>query len=309
MFQNFFFVLCRSALLAIYCFSTVLVLFVYIPARADSPRQGLAITPALLELEADRGFSYNLEVGLLNDSDGQDYKIATLLQGFVAGQDEGVPVVTDLPQDSKYNDWIEFKEKSFEIKQGQRFKSNVIVSIPADAQPGSHYLALTYAVENEEKSIEDQKPLVRINQRIAALLFLNIKGQVQREVDFDFIRADKNLYDPFFDGLKVDYRLKVSGNAYFKPSGNIFIGNDPVLPEATLPINPEQKIIMPNSGRTFSFTNESISNFPKPYIPENVIFMITDVTHYVTAGNGKWETVVGCLARCVADQNIELIPV
>jgi hypothetical protein len=40
-----------------------------------------------------------------------------------------------------------------------------------------------------------------------------------------------------------------------------------------------------------------------------VIFMITDVTHYVTAGNGKWETVVGCLARCVADQNIELIPV
>jgi hypothetical protein len=57
------------------------------------------------------------------------------------------------------------------------------------------------------------------------------------------------------------------------------------------------------------FQHFGISNFPKPYIPENVIFMITDVTHYVTAGNGKWETVVGCLARCVADQNIELIPV
>ncbi len=57
------------------------------------------------------------------------------------------------------------------------------------------------------------------------------------------------------------------------------------------------------------FQHFGISNFPKPYIPENVIFMITDVTHYVTAGNGKWETVVGCLARCVADQNIELVPV
>ena len=57
------------------------------------------------------------------------------------------------------------------------------------------------------------------------------------------------------------------------------------------------------------FQHFGISNLPKPYIPENVIFMITDVTHYVTAGNGKWETVVGCLARCVLDQDIELIPV
>lgn len=57
------------------------------------------------------------------------------------------------------------------------------------------------------------------------------------------------------------------------------------------------------------FQHFGISNLPKPYIPENVIFMITDVTHYVTAGNGKWETVVGCLARCVADQNIKLVRV
>jgi hypothetical protein len=57
------------------------------------------------------------------------------------------------------------------------------------------------------------------------------------------------------------------------------------------------------------FQHFGISNFPKPYIPENVLFMVTDVTHYVTPGNGKWETVVGCLARCVADQNIELVPV
>jgi hypothetical protein len=239
--------------------------------RADSPRQGLAITPALLELEADRGSSYNLEVGLLNDSDGQEYKIKTLLQGFVAGQDEGVPVVTDLPQNSPYLNWVEFKETSFTIKQGEKAKSNVVVSVPSDAQPGSHYLALTYAVENEEKSVEGQKPLVRINQRIAALLFLNVKGQVQRDVDFDFIQADKNLYDPFIDNLKVDYRLKVSGNAYFKPSGNIFIGNDSTNPEATLAINPEQKIIMPNSMRTFNFTNESISNFPKPWFGEQAI--------------------------------------
>ena len=85
---------------------------------------------------------------------------------------------------------------------------------------------------------------------------------MQRDVDFDFIRADKNLYDPFFDGIKVDYKLKVAGNAYFKPAGNIFIGNDSTKPDALLSINPEQKIIMPNSARTFSFTNDPAVDFP-----------------------------------------------
>ena len=175
MFQNFAEVFFKLKIIIICIFSCLAFLAANIPVLADSPRQGLAITPALLELEADRGSSYNLEVSLLNDSDGADYKIKTLLQGFVAGADEGVPVVTDLPQDSKYLNWVDFKESGFTIKQGEKTVSNIVVNIPIDAQPGSHYLALTYAVENEEKSVEGQKPVVRINQRIAALLFLNIK--------------------------------------------------------------------------------------------------------------------------------------
>jgi hypothetical protein len=56
------------------------------------------------------------------------------------------------------------------------------------------------------------------------------------------------------------------------------------------------------------FQHFGITNLPKPYIPENVLFMITDVTHNIVEGGGKWETVVGCLARCVAGQDIELVP-
>ena len=83
------------------------------------------------------------------------------------------------------------------------------------------------------------------------MLFLNTKGQVQRDANFDFIQADKNLYDPFFDGTKIEYRIKLEGNAYLKPNGNIFIGNDATLPDALLQLNPENKIILPNSARTF----------------------------------------------------------
>jgi len=235
----------------------------------NSTKQGLVLTPAIVELDAERGSNYNLEINLTNDDEALDYRINTLLQGFKAGQEEGVPVVSDLTSDSPYLKWVDFKNKTFDLKKGEKTKSEVTVNIPENAQPGSHYLALTYAVDNQNQD-QANKSKVKINQRIGVLLFLNIKGQVQREVAFDYINADKNLYDPFFDGIKVEYKINVSGNAYLKPNGNIYLGNDSAKPEATLSLNPEQKIILPNSARTFKFLNNPKIDIPLLSTPVEV---------------------------------------
>lgn len=218
---------------------------------ADNARTGLVVTPALYELEAERGNGYDIEINLLNDSGGDDYKISTLLQGFSASKEEGVPVVSELPSDSKYLSWVTFQETVLPLKSNERKVSRIRVNIPQDAEPGSHYLALTYNIENPNQAPDPSKPQVKIQPRIAVMLFLNIKGQVQRDANFEYIQADKNLYDPFFDGAKIEYRIKLEGNAYIKPSGNMFIGNDSTRPDASLQLNPESKIILPNSARTF----------------------------------------------------------
>lgn len=53
----------------------------------------------------------------------------------------------------------------------------------------------------------------------------------------------------------------------------------------------------------------AISNLPKPYIPENAIFQVTQVTHNVLPGGSNWETVVTALVKCVSGQKIELVHV
>jgi len=51
----------------------------------------------------------------------------------------------------------------------------------------------------------------------------------------------------------------------------------------------------------------SISNLPRPYLPGNIIFMITEVNHIVQSG--MWETAITALPRCIAGENIEYITV
>jgi hypothetical protein len=53
----------------------------------------------------------------------------------------------------------------------------------------------------------------------------------------------------------------------------------------------------------------AISNLPKPYVPENAIFQITQVTHNIPPGGTNWETVVTALVKCVSGQKIELVHV
>lgn len=55
------------------------------------------------------------------------------------------------------------------------------------------------------------------------------------------------------------------------------------------------------------FQHFSISNLPKPYVPGNVIFMITEVEHQLNAG--KWETVVTALLKPANDRSFNYIPI
>jgi len=60
----------------------------------------------------------------------------------------------------------------------------------------------------------------------------------------------------------------------------------------------------------FSFRNLqvfAISNLPKPYVPGNVIFQILEVDHEIS--NGKWETTVNALVRCIGSSKLEYVTV
>jgi hypothetical protein len=51
------------------------------------------------------------------------------------------------------------------------------------------------------------------------------------------------------------------------------------------------------------FQHFAISNLPKPYVPGNVIFMISEVEHQLNAG--KWETIVTAMLKTTGGRNLK----
>jgi hypothetical protein len=179
--------------------------------------------------------------------------ISTQLQSFKASEDEGIPTVTDFEENSDKLQWVRFLDTSFELQPGKDYTSNVVVSIPQNAEPGSYYFALTYANSQTGNSTDSTE--VAVEARVSALLFLTVKGQIDREVQFVQFSTPQGIYDPFFDGITLNYRLSTTGNVYLKPSGDIFVG-DLTNPDTRLSLNPQQKIILPDSARSFSYSSK-----------------------------------------------------
>jgi len=241
--------------------ATLLTGFVNFNASAQTTaNRGIIVSPAIMELEADRGNSYEFTVKIENDTPDTNYTMRSLVNSFEAGSEEGIPVIKELPDGSELKNWIKFDQEEFTLASRESFDSVFKVNVPDEAKPGSYFLAVTYATGDKEKVVTNSK--VVVEQRVAALLFVTVKGKVERQVEFKTFATNKQVYDPFFDGLKLDYKIGTEGNVYLKPAGNIFVGNDINNPEATLALNPNENFILPNSSRTFEFVNQAKLNIP-----------------------------------------------
>jgi len=234
-----------------------------VTASAQSETQkGLIVAPAIHEVEGDRGGSYEITVGISNDTD-TEVTLFPFVQTFQNGEDEGMPVVTPIPAGSSLNGWVLFKDSAITLKGGEKKDSKVDVRIPSEAAPGSYYFALTYASQDlnarKEQTSTDEQKKVSINMEISALLFVTVKGQVTRDVVIDSLSTNRGIVDPMFDQLALTYRIALKGNAYYKPAGDMFFGSE----AGRLPLNPNQRIILPDSSRTFNkILDPSITNSP-----------------------------------------------
>lgn len=230
-------------------------------AKAQSADRGLILRPAILELEADRGGSYDFNITIENDSSSDNVDLQTSINTFEASGEEGIPAIKDLDASSPYKKWVSFDKAEFSLAPNKSFESKFRVSVPRDTQPGSYFFAVTYAT-SPTTSTNGSGTKVDISRRVAALLFVTVKGKVDRAVSFDKFQTSKGVYDPFFDSVQVDYKISTQGNVYLKPSGNIFIGTGTNSPDNTLSLNPNDKFILPNSGRNFSIVSNASWQWP-----------------------------------------------
>ena len=142
------------------------------------------------------------------------------------------------------------------------------LEIPQDAEPGTHLISLVFQLKPAEQTATEG-PAIYIGSNVATNIFLKVLGATIDDISVDFkagvfTNKDVNLSaaerkasfreKSFFLKPPVDFLVTVtnSGNTHQKPDGNIRIVNDLFGGQAEqLQINPENRIILPGTDRTF----------------------------------------------------------
>lgn len=231
-------------------------------ATAQSQQnRGVIVSPAIIEHEADKNTPYDLTVSVQNDSTEDNVNLTPVLYEFNTVNEDGTPNIKPVDAASDHASWVSFTDNTLTLNKGEKKDAKVKVLIPDSAQAGSYYFALTFSRQTQGADTKGQ--VVSINSQIASLLFLTVKGQVNRDVQLSDIKLSSTTVDPFFDPLSIEYKVSLNGNAYVKPAGNIFTGNDLTNPDNILTINPNQRIILPNSSRTFETRIEPSLDYGK----------------------------------------------
>ncbi len=216
--------------------------------NAQGSQRGLIITPAITELDGERGRDYKIDIKLENDNSDKSPIVAdAFVQYFVAGKNEGEPIPTDTPPKENNNPILAFENPKIALAGGESNQSRVNIQIPENTDPGGYYYALTYAINNPETT----EKKISVKKRLVALLFLNVKGEIQKETKIVQFKPTTTFVDPFFDSLSVDYQIKVVGNSFVRPQGDVYLDDGDGKRINSKPLNPDQKIILPNTTRSF----------------------------------------------------------
>jgi hypothetical protein len=125
-------------------------------------------------------------------------------------------------------EYLEVPHTRFQIKNNERARVPVTISVPADAEPGGYYgsmLVDTIAVTGESDDSGETAPQSAIVARIGTLFFITVPGDVEREgalVDFGTIPKQS-----FFQGGPIQFGVlfENTGSIHLTPYAEVRIKN------------------------------------------------------------------------------------
>ncbi|WP_259275989.1 WxL protein peptidoglycan domain-containing protein [Micromonospora chalcea] len=131
-----------------------------------------------------------------------------------------------LPSDRTATDvgaWIGVDRRSWTVQPGKRADIPFRLTVPRNATPGDHTGGVIAAVAQDGVTADGQR--VRLDQRIAARVYLRVAGEVRPAVTVESVRVD---YDTPLNpigraDLTVTYRIRNSGNVRVGGTGAVVV--------------------------------------------------------------------------------------
>jgi len=218
-------------------------------AQAPDASEGLEISPALIDVSADSGKSYNLDVTVHNVTKyALDFSAS--VDDFGAKDETGQPSIildsTDsLPTSIKT--WVR-AIPSFRLQSNETKHINVSMVIPSDAEPGGHYGVIRFTGKSPDATGS-------IGQVASAgtLVLVRVSGDAKETLELASLDITKGgTKGTLFESGPLTFvsRFKNTGSVHVKPVGQIEI-RDAFGHSNVLPLNAAGGNILPGSIRRF----------------------------------------------------------
>jgi hypothetical protein len=239
-------------LLVLLCFSMVIF---------PSPREnviaqtnnensrGLIISPPIQEIEVTPGKNYTIDFDVENDTTIENLETNLSIETFKEGELKGSANVVPFEKDRDYSVWLNIPPV-LQLKKGVNQKVSYSINIPENTDAGAYFFAIVYAPKNSSE--EDNSSKIKLQSRIASLLFVNVKGDTKKEPILEKVSVKPTFIDVFFDKIDISYDVKVKGSSFYRPVGNTFLIDEKSDTITTISSIVSENLILPNGSKTYT---------------------------------------------------------
>jgi hypothetical protein len=220
--------------------SALFVLALAVPLAFGQEQVTLSLSPQTFDISANPGETVSNSFKIVNGSDEPIVLGATIKNFNVSGEDGGV-ALTEEETNFSVADWIDVDPMNVTIDARGSQVFDFVISVPASAEPGSHFGAIILKSENVD--LNPTGPSVA--QEIGPLILVKVAGDVTEEATIDSFGSTAAVWTK--SPIELETRVKNSGNVHFKPRGTITIKN--MFGSEVTTINLQEQNILPDSVR------------------------------------------------------------
>ncbi len=185
--------------------------------------QGVQISPTLVELNASRGKTYNINLGVTNVT-GSDLLYKTSVRDFSAQGETSSPKIAEdskLPATASIITWVNTISQ-FTLNSHQNKTITAQVTIPNNAEPGGHYGVLRFSGTAPKLDSTG----VGLSASAGVLILIRVDGKIIEKADmasFYTSPSENGKQNSFFENSPIWFVVRVqnTGNIHVKPSGKI----------------------------------------------------------------------------------------
>lgn len=230
----------------------------------------LTVQPVLIDdLKMSPGETATRAVKLTNES-AQTVQLKPAVYDVEPSDDEtGFPKTVSRSEESTLANWISAGGE-VTIKPNETVIVPVVVTVPANGEPGGHYALVTWGAS---QTANPKGPGAAVAGQIGVNFALDVKGAVTEKGDL--VSFGTSNGEGKFDSLPVKFTARVSnsGNRHFKPKGDVVVTNMFGKVVATLPLTGATGgNVLPKSTRAFDVQWDGAFAFGKYTATVNALF-------------------------------------